>query len=159
MASFLPEIDGLWLLWSIKESAFKSAVKWGWDIRFSGRDFLVKDLLPHQHGCDSYVTVDGREVPVRSEVRNSYLHSYVRRENQSVTKEMLTFDSTDYQVQSRLVKKKAIQRLAKQLGLMLEQVTIAKDSQEVPFFHYQEERLDIDLTISHHGRFGAYLFT
>ncbi len=157
-ADFLTDIDRLWLLWSIKEAAFKAAVKLGWDTRFSGKHFPVDQLIRRNEDVSSRVTSMEHSLFVVSRIEPLYIHSYVEVPDRHVSMEVLSLGEADYPNQSMAVKQKAILQLSEQLNIDSQRITIAKDSQEIPLFHCDEQPMNVDLTLSHHGNFGAYAF-
>ena len=154
--------DGLWLLWSLKESAYKALVQGDWDgRRFNPMDFNVTSLKQHANDFVAEICFKNRAVNATSTLHKHYLYSVTQPEN-DLRLLSLTFEcpSLAYIHQSGEVRKQAISALADAMNIPADALSIRKTEDEVPQFFKNDELLEtVDLSLSHHGKYGAYAIT
>ena len=92
-------------------------------------------------------------------VAKNYVYSISTICNDNFISKVINNSSTDYYTQSEFVHKSAISNLALVKGLPNDLITIKKGSDQVPHFINDRKSMDIDLTLTHHGMFGAYAFS
>ncbi len=150
-----------WLLWAIKESAFKAVVQAGRNsIRFNPLDFQLQQITANQSlisftiACDQYLFNGQAHITDRYVDALSY-----SGENQSNFSQVKEIDNVDYQQQAEAIRSAAIDAFSKKTSRSRTQLSIVKDQNQVPYFYHGHERLDNHLSLSHHGNFLAFAFS
>ena len=147
----------VWILWSAKESAYKLSVQEGcprlyapkkwkthdWEVR-SDAEIHLKVRF-HKHRYD-----------VRTELREDHVHSLARPLNNH-------WEGMKYGVVSFGYGDQMAQKMALERGLNdslrksgLPRCYLEKTAENVPILSAAVGQLDITLSLSHHGRYGAY---
>lgn len=150
---------GLWLLWSLKEATYKSLVQDDWDgRRFYPKDFCVTSLKQNTNDFTAETVFKNRVVRTTTSIRKTFLHTVTQPENDLKTRlECFECSGDDYEKQSGSVRNKAIAALAESLDIEVSNISIKKNEDQVPQFFKNEVYLSsVDLSLSHHGRYGAY---
>lgn len=141
-----------WVLWSMKESAYK--------LHF--RKNLDRALNPARFRCsfqgdlEGRVKVDDQVYRTASTVSVDYVHTTaIDAKSRAVTK------SDEVSAGSfNAVRKKTIESLIRSFSasadLNAEQVKFLKDKNDLPFLTCDVNGMFKACSISHHGRFGAY---
>lgn len=150
---------GLWLLWSLKEATYKSLVQGDWDgRRFYPNDFHVTSLKQNTNDFIGEIVFNNRVVRTTTSIQNKFLHTVTLPENDFTTRSAyFECPGDDYEHQSGEVRNQAIGALADSLNLDSGLISIEKNEDQVPQFYLNEAYLSfVDLSLSHHGRYGAY---
>ena len=150
---------GLWLLWSLKEATFKSLVQDDWDgRRFFPIDYRVTSLKQTTNDFIAEITFRDRLVRTITSIQKQFLHTVTKPENDLKTRsDHFECPGDDYEHQSGEVRAQAVASLAAYLGQDRESIAIKKNDDQVPQFYVKGELLSsVDLSLSHHGRYGAY---
>lgn len=154
--------DGLWMLWSLKEATYKSLVQGEWDgRRFNPMDYTVTSLKPYANDFIAEITFRNRMVRAITSLQKQFLHSVTQPENGLVSLfETFECPSMEYDQQSYFTRERAIRFLSDRRNIPIESLEIMKNEDQVPQF-FQDGQLieNVDLSISHHGRFGAFAMT
>ncbi len=150
---------GLWLLWSLKEATYKSLVQADWDgRRFYPNDFRVTSLKRNTNDFIAEIVFKNRVVRTTTSIQKQFLHTVTQPENDLRTRSTyFECPGDDYERQSGEVRNQAIGALADSLDLDPDLISIKKNEDQVPQFYVNGVYLSsVDLSLSHHGRYGAY---
>jgi phosphopantetheinyl transferase (holo-ACP synthase) len=161
----------VWLLWSIKESAYKFLKRIHSEIVFTPVKFEIKHLrISAEYGS---VNFTGKEVTlpltgnVQFDIYTLYSKSFIERELiSSVVDSDERFDdvysnnkkinSVNTDIQSAEVRIFLIGELKRLTGKS--DLTIKKNAKNIPVLFNGQEELPIPISLSHHGRYIAYCF-
>lgn len=146
--------EKIWLLWSLKESAYKIYMQQGGTREFAPKKFEADcfDTLK------SNVLYEGEVYQGISKITKEYIYSVVFSENQNYYSDCFTIAPTSAKAQSEntyLVLKK---RAAERYGLDFNSLEIIKTATGIPKIYYKKELLNISFSLTHHGNFGAIAF-
>lgn len=141
-----------WVLWSMKESAYK--------LHF--RKHLDRALNPARFTCSFQGDFEGR-VEVNKEVYRTtstvcenYVHTTaIDAISRAVTKSDEVSAGSFSAVRMKTIES-LIQSFSAFADLNSEQVRFLKDKNDLPFLAYEIDGIFKACSISHHGRFGAY---
>ncbi len=154
LASINPDIT-VWRLWSMKESVYKARLRVKKQIRINPKTFDCQ-ILSENLGK---VICDGMVYYTKSVIKDNYVHSQAQAEEF----DMDLFSKVVNLGQNKLYSEKlyaivksyiAIRKGWKEIDLM-----IKKNELGIPEVYYKGVKNDILISLSHHGRFGAYLST
>ncbi len=147
-----------WALWAIKESAYKSSVKLGNRNRFNPKSMEIASLDCSGKEMSAVVRFGNSEITATCAVEAEYIYATSFIAPNNFISRILTNSSTDYYTQSSLVYTAAIEQLSQLKNFDISQLSIKKDSNQVPGFYLDNNLLEVDLSITHHGHFSAYIF-
>lgn len=151
--------DGIWVLWSLKEATYKVAVQLGWDGRFDGQIFEVNNLEASKSGFQGLVTFKDHQFTSTTQVTTGYIHSWVGEYSPHNLRERVFLTQSDvYSFHSEFIRQKAIEQLAQDLRKASSDFSIHQDENFVPSFSYEDQPLDLPLSLSHDGHHAAFAF-
>jgi hypothetical protein len=170
----LPFEHFVWLLWSIKESAYKYFQRIDPDLVFSPTRVIVSQLLVDDgfyrgivHSRAGTVPADGSGAGPdtgllysRSILHADHISTVVSddKEFERVWWETSSIDRTDHAGQSAAVRSLLLDKLRELLPSGHEGLEIQKTLAGCPVIVKGGERLGIPVSLAHHGRFIAYSF-
>ena len=143
----------VWRLWSMKEAAYKLYTQ----------IHLNRFYNPKQFECE----INGKKSNVRykdflcfinTKVTTQYILSEASLRDCTMTSKCLKLASKDYNNQSRLTKEALIYSVSNQFSILKSKIRILKSELGVPSMYYNTEKLNIGISLSHHGEYGAYGF-
>jgi len=164
----------VWLLWSIKESAYKFLKRTDPDLLFTPVKFEVKQLdIPDGYLIANFkgpaiadqpleikatVEFDSEKLYSRSAIYNQLIFSVVdnNADFDAVFWAIKAINSTNNKTQSSEVRAFLIDRLEQLTGK--ENLGIHKNLQGVPLLFDGSTQLPIAVSLTHHGHFVAYSF-
>jgi phosphopantetheinyl transferase (holo-ACP synthase) len=148
-----------WTLWAAKESAYKVAKKLDPTVRFLWRDFVVRQIGAGR----AVVTHETGAIDVLFDRADQWVHVVATLSTDSALSparpavwgiRRLNAPDAD---PSSTVRKWACRALATQAGLSLGDLRIGSD-RGIPVALCRDRRLPFDLSLSHHGRFVAWVW-
>ena len=145
----------VWRLWSMKESAYKCQVQQGIYERFNPKHFKCR-LLDERNGL-----VSGRRVSYYTKTESSEDYVYttasleVDQDIFSRTKRIASNLLSQATV-SKDLKEGLLKALSTRLKCETKDLRIKKSAQSVPRVFHGNQNLNIPISFSHHGRYGAF---
>ncbi len=172
----LPFDRFVWLLWSIKESAYKYLHRLDPGIVFTPVKFEVQSIeIPlgficaesgadkiSAEGFEGSITFNGlvifgdKKLFSRTMVFSDFIASFVNIDNDfaHVFWGIKRIEDSAYQLQSGAVREFVLDELAVVSGL--ENLAIEKNDDEIPFLLSNGRRLEVPVSLSHHERWVAF---
>ncbi len=148
----------VWLLWSMKESAYKIFVQenfrrllaplkfqcrlgTGSDLNFSGEVFFEKKSYK------TFSRISAYKISTRaySEISSKFLIS-----------NDFEFSERDYLFRNEEMSNNFIYDLSRRINKPAGEFSIKKDTLNIPYLFYRGNRLNSSISFSHHGRYGSY---
>ncbi len=170
----MPFYQFVWLLWSVKEAAFKYLSRSRQDLVFSPARTTVDNIcissLPglvpaiEDRGLEEYhvsttVTGDGRELHTRSFITDKYIATFATTipEFENMYWGVKRVAASDADTQSAMVRAFALEQLSELLLGM--EVLIISNPRNIPsIFAEQIPMPFMPITLSHHGHYISYAF-
>lgn len=148
----------VWLLWSVKESAYKYTQRLQPELIFSPSKFIVENIDASAGLFAGAVSFQGRKLFFRSRITDEYVSSIVDDSApfDSFYHEILKIGRTDSKGQSGAVRELATQKLRS--VLKLDGISISKTEAGYPIVMLDGKQLDIALSFAHHDCFVGYSF-
>lgn len=147
----------VWLLWSMKESAYKVAVR-----KTKTRLFAPVKLACSLHssveesanGCVSY----GEIYQTRSLITSRYIATvaFAANTTPAYSQVIIPFDTSDYQTHYQCLRQTIRQHSSALFQTTEHEIHINKDSLGVPVLTIGDSAT-VPISISHHGYYGAYV--
>ncbi|MGB5302419.1 MAG: 4'-phosphopantetheinyl transferase superfamily protein [Gemmatimonadota bacterium] len=155
-----------WALWAAKESAYKVARKLDSRVYFSPRAFTVRIPGGETEGPHPYLAEVSHplgQFQVCLEATNEWVHAVASVSGTGVAKANWQLRSMGREAARRLpgveasarVRKLARSAIASALSAVPSDIVIAAAAKRVPRVTWRGQRLPVDLSLSHHGRFVA----
>ncbi|MEO8773941.1 MAG: 4'-phosphopantetheinyl transferase superfamily protein [Gelidibacter sp.] len=143
--------ENIWKLWSMKESAYKIVSRADGIVRFNPKDFKCFPL----NGRDGYVICQNTFVPTVTETNQKFIQTtaYLK---QNWISDVFQVSNTDAEVSYKHRYQHAVVAYAQLMKVSVETIEIIKNEIGVPQFHIQGILQIEQLSLSHHGQFGAW---
>ncbi len=148
----------VWMLWSAKESAYKLSRQLGAERAYAPKSLRIRDWT--QESATNYrlqLLTEQAELTVHTTLGHTFVHSVaLLDENPNWQAEILNLSGTHEEKRKQL-REQVCQRVAEADSRVGgETYRIVKNESEIPQLWLGETQLDIVLSLSHHGRYGAY---
>jgi phosphopantetheinyl transferase (holo-ACP synthase) len=146
--------ETVWLLWSMKESAYKAFLQ-----THGNRFFSPKKLACHLISKNTgTVLINNVLFFTESEIGDAFIYTVASAKNQdnNFLSDCFEFDQPDFETQHSQTYQKVLTAFAYKLKLPVAQLKIEKNSQGVPQLFWGEMLLKNSFSLTHHGQFGAF---
>lgn len=149
----------IWLLWSMKESAYKSFFKQFKKRRFAPKMFDCYLNPPHKeaHCTAGNVRTIFQDYSTQSYILEDCIHTVAFINKRQVIHDYcFPLKSDRYGVQAGTVRRRMCKELAQLEGCPPGEIEIRKDAKGIPQVYIFNKKAEFDVSMSHHGTFGAY---
>ena len=158
IASAINPFQMVWTMWSMKESTYKVLIQKGYK-RFNNPRKLECALDTFYKGC---VSAFDEQFITSTQQHSDYIFTTAKLLAHSKTSTQSKVFSLDVDP-SDLRSKAAYQELKQYLTLLkgwnLDSLKVKKTIRGVPQIFYNNTYLEIPLSLTHHGKFGAFSIT
>ena len=143
----------VWLLWSMKEAAYKVHVQ-----QFGKRFFNPKKLVCKLNSeTEGMVLIDNETCFTTSTITNDYIYTVATLEPSKAFKsECFKTDSSSYHSQSEALKSRFLEVISKVKNTTSSTLTIRKNAVGVPRLFQNNLAINNGFSFTHHGRFSAW---
>lgn len=143
----------VWLLWSMKEAAYKIYVQ-----QYGGRFFNPKklrcELVSKREGL---VDFNGNQYVTKSEISDDFINTLAYSEEPKTTIiNCFKTEDTSYKTQSHTAKQKLLKAFSKLKKIAIKTLEIKNDKNSVPRLFYNGNEQSDSFSITHHGFYGAF---
>lgn len=154
----VPFYDFVWLLWSIKESAYKYVKRLQPELIFSPSKFVVESIEEAGDFLVGTVLFQDIKLYYSSLLTEEYIETVVDAQKafDDVYHEVIKIDQSDSESQSAAVRTLVLQKLKS--VLRRDDLTISKADAGYPVIWLAGKPLDIPLSFAHHDCFVGYAF-
>ncbi|MFP4844501.1 4'-phosphopantetheinyl transferase superfamily protein [Winogradskyella sp. PE311] len=139
----------VWQLWSIKEAAYKLYTQENSSRFYNPKQFECE--LKNQQWLVKYCNY---VCYAQTKVTSKYIISEARLERLKMTSKVVRFNSKDALIQSQQLRLQVLNLISETKSIDKSQLSIIKTKNGVPLVLYKSTK--INLSISHHGIYGAY---
>ena len=145
----------VWLLWSMKEAAYKIYVQ-QFGIRFFNPQRLVCHLSSSTIG---YVTIENKTYYCSSIISKDYIYTIATTNNSENYKSAIfKVENDSYLTQSESLKKRVLETISKNTNFNLKDLNIRKDIVGVPQLFHHNSKLLMHLSLTHCGNYCGYVY-
>ena len=145
----------VWLLWSMKEAAYKVNVQ-QFGKRFFNPKRLECELVSNEKGM---VKIDSETYFTSSKITEDYVYTVATlKEESSFKTHFFKAKKLNYQLQSEVLKQQFLKTVAKNENYNLEALKIKKSEVGVPKVYRDLKRLPINFSLTHCGRFSGFVY-
>lgn len=140
----------IWHLWSMKESAYKIIARGNRVPHFNPKDFKCFST----HSDKGQVIFQNKSIPTVTQTHRNFIQTtaYIKPEWMS---KVFQFINTDYKVQNTQSYQCAAKSYAELKNLSPDTIEVIKNDMGVPQFYVNGNLQEAQLSLSHHGCFGA----
>jgi phosphopantetheinyl transferase (holo-ACP synthase) len=147
--------ETLWLLWSMKEAAYKIHVQQFGEWFFNPKR-LVCELISENKGL---VNIDDNNYFTASTITQDYVHTIAK---QSVSKANMSSvfkaEMSSHHIQSDALKAALLKSISKTKQLPLQDLEIKKTAIGVPELFCDDTKLPMSFSLTHCGRFSGFAY-
>jgi phosphopantetheinyl transferase (holo-ACP synthase) len=151
----------VWLIWSMKESAYKIVVRQNHVRCFAPLRFECNIRNCVNNHYEGYVLFENSIFETSSEYFSGVIYTIAHAESYLPSDEniyeKIKFSNKYFNTQHKEVYLSIFKKLAKQKSKHLKHFSIKKDSSGVPEIYFDDQKSNLFISISHHGRYGAYI--
>lgn len=146
--------ETVWLLWSMKESAYKAYLQIH-NERFFAPKKLACLLISKNKGT---VLINNALFFTGSENGEAFIYTlaFSEKYNNKFLTDCYRFEHLDFKNQQSQTYQKVLAAFSNKLKLPLAQLKIEKNGQGIPQLIQGEMLLDYSFSLTHHGKFGAF---
>lgn len=143
----------VWLLWSMKEAAYKIYVQ-----QYGQRIFNPKklrcELVSKSEGL---VNFNGNQYVTKSEISDDFINTLAYSEEpKTIIIHQFKIKDTSYKTQSHTAKQKLLKSFSELKKVSVKNLEIKKNKNSVPRLFYNGNEQNDSFSIAHHGFYGAY---
>lgn len=143
----------VWRMWSMKESAYKLFIQTGCD-RFFNPFRLSCEFHSQEEGT---VTIGKAQIYTRSKYHSRFIFtSALSNYTEETEHHVFRLSKSDISLQSKQTHQQLLECIARKCNLQLHKLNIIKTGQNVPEVFCGKQRLNISVSLTHHGYYGAY---
>ncbi|WP_034060514.1 4'-phosphopantetheinyl transferase family protein [Lacinutrix jangbogonensis] len=145
----------VWLLWSMKEAAYKVNVQ-QFEKRFFNPKRLVCKLFSFEKGM---VSIDNESYFTSSEITEDYVYTVATlNEEKKYKTHCFKMEQTDFKLQSQFLKKQLLTTVAKIENYNIKELMIKKTEVGVPQLFNNFEKLLTSFSLTHCGRYSGFVY-
>ena len=149
----LDPFQTIWLLWSMKESAYKTYSRKHSEKFFAPIKLKCK-LTSFRKGI---VEIFDEKYRTYSTIEENYIYSIAHQSSsENVITNFFKLDNANYSNQHCTSYKKLLHAIAEEKKVTLASLTIRKDENGIPYLFQNNQAQEIPFSVTHHGNFGAY---
>ncbi|WP_439131545.1 4'-phosphopantetheinyl transferase family protein [Polaribacter sp.] len=137
----------VWLFWSMKEAAYKCYTQQFQERFFSPLKFSCKT----EKISSGIVTIGLRKYHVKYIITNNYIHSVAQERLSNIMVENLFLIANKKHL-SKIINHKILFHFD-------DDVQLKKNTIGIPLLYHNNKVLPISISISHHGKYGAFVFS
>lgn len=146
--------ETVWLLWSLKESAYKAYLQTH-NERFFAPKKLACHLISKNKGT---VLINNTLFFTESEIGEAFIYTvaFTKNQHKNFFSDCFKFEHLEFKNQQSQTYQKVLAAFANKLKLPVKQLKIKKNNQGVPRLFQDEMLLKNSFSLTHHGEFGAF---
>jgi len=143
----------VWLLWSMKESAYKCHSQKG-KTRFFAPKKLECELTSENEGL---VLINNECYDTNSRISSNYILTAASNTHHAmVEQDFFKLKEITYAASSNAVHHKLKKAISKSMKVSIDALSIKKNALGIPKLYQNEKQLQVSFSMSHHGNYGAY---
>lgn len=142
----------VWRLWSMKESAYKVFIQAG-GARFFNPTKIECSLNSLESG---QVKIATKTLKTATSINANYIFSTATFDNSNIDTCIFKLPENNIKKQSHFMHEQLLSNFAEKYSLNLAELLLEKSATGVPTLHYRKKLLNTSISITHHGKYGAY---
>lgn len=150
-----------WVLWAAKESAYKYYIQADGPVIFAPKKFCFTPTDIRSNLITGYTKTPLERVATDIHLFDDYLLAESYASNllsPNIHRKIYLLDAPGQKAKSKQLKQLICLQLAEELKDIDGELSIRKDSRQVPFLYQKQERLPYSISLSHHGTWGLFSY-
>ena len=143
------KFSAIWQLWVIKEAAYKAYLQ-----QYPGRFFNPKAFVCSDLNSRGEVRYKDFSIEVQTVINTSMVYAETISQK-PVHREILKV-LPNHKSQSKQIREALISKVSEQLHIKKESLILRKDQSGIPTLFFQDVKLKVALSMTHHGDYAAY---
>ena len=143
----------VWRMWSMKEAAYKLYTQLN-----PNRFYNPKQFQCEINDTKLKVRYKDFQCFINTKITLHYILSEASLLETKMTSKYLKLSSSNYNHQSKTTKEALINSISGKLNILKSKLKISKSEYGIPSIYYNAKKLNIGVSLSHHGNYGAYSF-
>lgn len=158
----------VWLLWSMKESVYKVVIQSGHERFFAPKKLVCQISQNNLPGLIGQVYFETKVYSTQSSYNKNYIHTIAYPIDQKTNYDSCVIPLPEATDHRPCLYQNILQHYARKPKLISasnadrdqhRDLRIQKNNQGVPLIFHRDTQQSTALSISHHGRYGAFVFT
>ncbi len=146
----------VWRMWSMKESAYKLFLQSDKKRLFNPSSFICRIISPEK----GVVAKAEFTILTSSMVNPRFIFTVATLDHHApVDNAVFYLADNAHQFQRKMTHQKVLQNVSESYKLDVDMLKIGKTDQNIPSIYYKDKNLNIPVSLTHHGHFGAYSCT
>ena len=141
----------VWRLWSMKEAAYKLYIQLNPDRFYNPKKFEC-DI----NATSLKVTYKTFHCVLTTKITKGYILSEASLIRRKLVSSAFKLTSKDYESQSKITKEALMLSVSNQYNLVKSNLNISKSEFGIPSIYYNSKKLNISISLSHHGHYASY---
>lgn len=143
----------VWRIWSMKEAAYKLYTQLN-----PGRFYNPKQFQCEINDTKLKVRYKDFQCFINTKITTQFILSEASLLETKMTSKYLKLSSRNYIHQSKITKEALINSISEKRNILKSKLKISKSEFGIPSMFYNANKLNIGVSLSHHGSYGAYSF-
>lgn len=152
---------GIWILWALKESAYKCYIQAGGLPIFAPKKFVATVESINKHQLSAYLKTPAGTFNSQVQINHSYVLAESWRSN-STSEEICSgtevFTTHVQKDKSISIKRALCKHIASALQLDIGELEVRKNDRKIPALYLVGKKLSITVSLSHHGKWGLFSY-
>lgn len=144
----------VWRLWSMKEAAYKLFIQLQ-----PSRFYSPKQFECDIEGSNGKVNYKTFECYTKTKITRQYVLSEARLSIAEIASKTEEIRSNSSKSQSVAVKALLLSVISKEFNIVKEDLNLVKSEFGIPSVYHLSKKLDLGVSITHHGCYGAYAYS
>ena len=142
----------VWHLWSMKESAYKVFIQCG------GSPFFTPTKIECSLDClkNGQVKIGALNLKTKTSINAQYIFSTATENSSELETSVFQLPENNNKQQSKFMYDQLFLEFSKRNSLDYNDLLIQKTKTGVPILHYRNKPINTSLSITHHGKYGAF---
>lgn len=141
----------VWRLWSIKEAAYKLYTQLN-----PNRFYNPKQFECDINSLDSIVRYKDFQCFVTTKISTQYILSEARLVSCEIISDCIEIPNNSSKIQSSIMTSYVLNAVSNAFSIAKEHLKIVKSEFGIPQIYQNSKKINISISISHHGNYGAY---
>lgn len=143
----------VWRLWSMKEAAYKLYTQLQ-----PSRFYNPKQFECEINDLEGKVSYNGFSFYIKTKMTSQYIISEARLVVKDMISECIKTEISSPKQQSDATKETLLLKISEHYYLLKKELKVVKSEFGIPSVYQNSKKLNMSISISHHGNYGAYAF-
>lgn len=143
----------VWRFWSMKESAYKVSIQYGYERSFKPSAILCTAIT----STKGRATIGALTLETETKMNEHFILTVASQKNApSIRSFTFELPKQDLKTQSKTIYTQILNQIAEETQWNIKDLSIGKTSENIPYISHKNKRIEKYLSISHHGKYGVF---